>query len=68
MGKISYLISAELPNEVRVKTTGTGEVRIATEADAVNEPNGTITVTLDESSDLTYLLGTKITETITIKR
>ena len=49
-----------------MKTTGSGEVRISTIADAMDEANGTITVSLNESSDLTYLLGTKITETITI--
>ena len=59
--------STVLPNEVKVKTTGTGEVRIATEADADDETDGTIKVTLDESTELKYLLGTKTTETITIK-
>ena len=59
--------TAEFPNETKVKTTGSGEVRISTIADAMDETNGSITVSLNESSDLTYLLGAKTTETITIK-
>ena len=55
------------PSSVIVKTGGTGELRIKTKADEVDEPNGTISVTLEKSSGATYLLGSRKFAMITVK-
>ena len=48
-------------------TTKTGEIRLQTDADAVDEPNGTITVTLGTSSDESYALTTDITASVEVR-
>ena len=45
------------PPSVMVQTNGTGELRIKTKADAIDEPDGKISVTLTKSADAMYLLG-----------
>ena len=55
------------PTIVIVKTSGTGELRVKTKADSVDEPNGTITASLQQGSSATYLLGSQTTESITVR-
>ena len=55
------------PTSVMVKTSGSGKLYVKTKADTVDEPNGTITVTIEKSSGATYLLGSPITDSITVK-
>ena len=55
------------PSTVMVKTSGTGVLKIKTKADEVDEPNGTISVTLEKSSGATYLLGSRKFAMIAVK-
>ena len=62
--------SITIPPTVSVSTTDAGQITIKTKADATDETDGTITVTLTKSSDARYLLGANTadkTATITIK-
>ena len=52
---------------VRVGRDGTGELRVKTVADKIDETDGTITATLGASPDATYVLGTPAQTSITIK-
>ena len=54
------------PTSVDVTTTGTGELRVNTVADATQEDDGMITVTLAASTDQTYLLGSPRTASVTV--
>ena len=56
---------ATTPTSVDVATTGTSKLRIETIADADQEDDGTITVTLSDSSK-TYLLGSPATASVTV--
>ena len=56
-----------LPKIVMIKTSGTGELRVKTKADSVDEPNGAITASLQQGSSATYLLGSNISESITVQ-
>ena len=55
------------PSEVMIETSGTGKLRVKTKADTNDEPNGTITAIIEKSSGATYLLGSRITESITVQ-
>ena len=62
--------SITIPPAVSVSTTDAGQITIKTKADATDEADGTITVTLTKSSNARYLLGPNSadrTATITIK-
>ena len=55
------------PTLALVSISGTGDVRVETEADTDDETDGTITVTLDASTDVKYLLGTPPDASIVVK-
>ena len=57
---------ASTPTSINVATTGTGKLRIKTIADADQEDNGTITVTLSDSPK-TYLLGSPATASVAVQ-
>ena len=57
---------ASVPTSVDVTTTGTGVLRIETIADATQEDNGTITVTLAASADQSYTLGSPASASVTV--
>ena len=57
---------ASTPTSVDVATTGTGKLRIKTIADATQENDGTITVTLVTSSTQSYTIGSPATASVTV--
>ena len=57
---------ASTPTSVDVATTGTGKLRIKTIADATQENDGTITVTLAASSTQSYTIGSPATASVTV--
>ena len=61
-------IATPLPTSVNVLSmTNTGEIKLVTIADSIDESNGMITVTLGASSNNSYALGTDTTRSIEVR-
>ena len=58
---------ASVPTSIDVTTIGTGRLRIETIADATQEDNGTITVTLAPSPDQSYAIGSPASASVTVQ-
>ena len=63
----NFIDEASTPTSVDVATTGTGKFRVKTIADATEEADGTITVTLARSPNQSYAVGSHGTASVTVQ-
>ena len=63
----NFIDEASTPTSVDVATTGTGKFRVKTIADATEEADGTITVSLTRSPNQSYAVGSPGTASVTVQ-